>query len=502
MWQVTVLALLALPIKCLGRNLFKRKKSLAQWNMLDSTQDKSHDHKHTLVPGINELGGGVAINKFALTIGIEPHPMDKYRSGDPKKDTCQPWEDCGSQGIGNRSVSEVTTTPEPTMNITKSGNVKLFNVSNVTDDGKDAKLCHEWDLTKQGCQCLDACECNRRNPRFGGEKGFCKTAHIRTLSFTNRENLHPCGDLDMASGDFYDSCSPTLAPTVEPRMAFIPPVKLKGNDTLYRDYNGPKNKRFLPKSSCFSRDYYCATFPAFKGCVPGLTYKYSEEIDEEIKTCKAIEDQKKCEAKEKCGKGKHATCHPICVYSEDAPGWFREMRGKQNQWLKRNQRDPAVVGGPRRYSPVLQPAWDGRTQRGAWESGDEIVKKPTEWAGATTTPPPDGFYYPAGILGHGRSAGFVRASDVGKNVGNDMSFNRDDDGPQEFDEPALYVGMEPYLSNQAQGAGNGPPPMPSSPSLGKVEPKFRRPPPIALAMREVQPPSSATFSSALGDKAR
>jgi len=438
MWLVAVVAILALLPQCIAENILRKRKSLTQWKLLDVIQHEKRnvDQKQLLVPGIPELGGGGGVNRMALELGFSPHPIDKYHSGDPKKDTCQPWEDCYSQRIGNLSTgSEVITTPEPTMNISDNGTLTFFKPNSTTDDGKNVSLCREWDLTKQGCQCFDTCECNR-NPRFGdADTPKCRTLHIATVSSTNVTIMEPCGDLDSTTGDYYDTCKYAMAPTPEPEFAFLPRRKLKGNDTLYRDWNGPKNKRMLPKSSCFHRDYYCAKFPKFSGCVPGLTYKYSESMDNEIKQCEALgeEGQKKCEGKKTCGKGKHKSCHPMCVWSEDAPGWFREMRGKQNAWLKKHKVDPAVEGGPNRFLPVLQPAWTGSQQREGWEGGDEIVKKPTTKAGETTTLGPDA-QFRAGQLGHGRSGGFVRAPDVGKNVGNDMAFSSEDDGPQHLKE--------------------------------------------------------------------
>lgn len=431
MLLVTYGALLTLPSPSTAGNLLQKQKALTEWRMLEHLQQKGKRNAQTnsLVPGLPELGGGASINKFALKTGFEPHPIDKYHSGDPKRDTCQPWEDCAGQRISN--ISEITTTPQPTMNLSSSGNMTFFNASKLQKDSKSGEsnvtVCREWDLTKNGCQCIDTCECNR-GPT-------CKTVHIRTLSSTNQTLLEPCGNLDLTGGNFFDTCMPAMAPTEEPSITVVPPKRLKGNKNMYRDFNGPKNKRFLPKTSCFSKTFYCVKFPMFEGCVPGLTYKYSEDMENQVNECKLIEDQKTCEGKELCGKGKHGSCHHMCVWSEDSPGWFRKLRGEQNQWLKKYQRDPATIKS-NRYLPVLQPAWEGNHIRSLQDGADDIVKKPTEKAHVDTTPPPPS-HVRAGKVGNERSAGFPRAPQVGVNVGNDMTFSSEDDGVRTINE-AVY----------------------------------------------------------------
>lgn len=131
MLLITYVTFLILPPQCFAGNVLRQTKLLTGWAVLDLLQMKKENRtrKNVLVPGLPELGGGGGMRKFALETGFEPHPIDKYRSGDPKRDTCQPWEDCASQRIGNLSTSEVTTTPEPTMNLSSGGNVTFFNAS-------------------------------------------------------------------------------------------------------------------------------------------------------------------------------------------------------------------------------------------------------------------------------------------------------------------------------------------------------------------------------------
>lgn len=459
MLLITYVTFLILPPQCFAGNVLRQTKLLTGWTVLDLLQMKKENRtrKNVLVPGLPELGGGGGMRKFALETGFEPHPIDKYHSGHPKRDTCQPWEDCASQRIGDLSTSEVTTTPEPTMNLSSGGNVTFFNASELPkgEDGvvnNETTLClDEWDLTKEGCQCIDACECNR-GLENAQSTPTCKTMHIRTKSFTNQTILEPCGQFDMTSDKFVDTCMPRMAPTMEPEILVIPRKKVVGNKSLYRDFNSPGNQRFLPKSSCFSRTYYCATFPMFQGCVPGVTYEYTEEIENQVKECKKIEDQKSCEAKELCGKGKHGTCHHMCVWSEDSPGWFRELRGKQNAWLKRHKKDPGTVGESR-FLPVLQPAWDGSTIREMHDGADEIIKKQKrDHAGVETTSPPPS-HVKAGDVGNGRSAGFVRAPQVGVNVGNDMTFSSEDDGPSSQSEKMYDLSRQGTLLSVARASG-------------------------------------------------
>lgn len=440
MWFAAFIASLTfLAHRCFAStNLLQKKKIQVGWEQLDK--------KTALVPGIPELGMGIPTNKAAFQAGLSPHPIDRYHSGNPERDTCQPWENCSN--FNARNLTEVTTTPFPTMNISKDGNATFFNASNATDKGNaknplaSNRACdHEWDLTKQGCQCYDSCECNR--PTRTGER-ICQTIQIRTVSYTNVTEFYDCGDYDGATQKFTDTCRLMIAPTPEPEIYIAPSKKKqskgKGKEkSLYRDFGAKNNKRFLPKKSCFSKAFYCSSFPMFEGCVPGVTYEYSEEMMREVEECKAIEGQKDCEGKESCGKGKHKTCHHQCVWSEDAPGWFRKLRGEQTMWLKKYQRDPAQIGKGNKL-PILQPAWDGSPQQD--EDEETIVagsKKKAAKAAEKTTPPPK----LAGDVGTGRSKGFVKASDVGKNVANDISLNHESND--------VFFPMESKYDKQHEG---------------------------------------------------
>jgi hypothetical protein len=316
--------------------------------------------------------------------------------------------------------------------VINASKVKKAGTLDVKKDGallKPPRTCPEWGATQLGCECLDSCECKVPSGPPGAKVHRCRTRMVKS-EVDGSES--PCGDPD-ATENWYDTCLVHTTPFPYPKLRTESPKgEPPADPKLWRNYNSYKNKRFLPKSACYSRDYYCANFPAFPGCDPQKTYSklvrshLTEEQQAIVDKCKSFTDQKKCEEDETCGKGKHSTCHPTCVYTEDAPMWFRRMRGDANMKIKKSGKDPARTNDGSRL-PVLQPGpGTGKGEFGTRNLGpsdateDTVIKSGdvTEKAGAhVTTPAPEQVV--AGDLGTKRSEGWLDPSEVGKNIGSD-----------------------------------------------------------------------------------
>lgn len=400
---VTLLPLLVTNLAHVAAEHVQKPSFLAQ---VASDAAKDANHKQgggfRLVPGIAQMAAG-GVNTLNADAGIIYPDATKYHSGSNILENCQPWENC-TQQMNDQNLSTTTTLP-PASNISDSGEVQHLN-----------RTCPEWFQTQQGCDCIDTCDCNVA--LFGGK---CVTADITYMS-TDGEQRKPCGDLNPQIGKFMDTCMPAVAATPEPAVMYKGnslSVHLDDGETeMYRGWNHRNNQRFLPKDSCFSRDYYCAKFPKFPRCNWQKTYHLSEAMQNDIEMCEAIGDQKSCEGKETCGNGTHGTCRPLCVWTEDAPQWFRDMRGFQNQHIKRTGQDPATVREGR-WLPVLQPGFDGGAASRAYANQGTIIKKPTLKAGQEASTPAPVVAKGAGEIGSGRSAGFIPAGQVGQDVGSD-----------------------------------------------------------------------------------
>lgn len=370
----------------------------------------------SLFPGIPEMDVP-KLNKVARDAGVEPQEITHLHSG--KIHVCQPWENCEGAAAAVANVTEVTVTVAPQVLGTYQGHE-----------------CPEWGPTEQGCHCMDYCACNK-----GGQ---CETKIVMYTDDDGNPAGAKCGTL-AGAGAYMDTCKKAPESIKVPFASTMKIPKITTNSTHYREFNNEGNKRFLPKKMCWSRDYYCASFPNFPGCNPARTYRTSDTLTEEqraeIEKCGTFSDQKPCEEHKKCGEGAHGTCYPTCLWGEDAPWWFRELRGKQNMWIKRTHRDPVKSGvegkrGPRKYIPVLQPGSAGvpgqidqslfkgkgykyvhpSQKRNGTKSGDEDATAAADGAAATTPAP---VYVRAGEVGTRRSAGWVRAGMVGKDIGSD-----------------------------------------------------------------------------------
>lgn len=376
-----------------------------------------------LIPGIVE-SMPEAIQKVYTAAGLDPPPMTKIHSG--HYHVCQPWEKCdGQEDTYEEEVINASIVHKAgTQNISKGGALVL-----------PPRKCPEWGATQLGCECLDSCECAELSGSQYAPVRRCATRKVKSQSDGTES---PCGTQEFPGAKvWYDTCLVHTTPFPRPVLRTDDPKgEAPENKTLWRNFNAYKAKRFLPKSGCYSRDQYCADFPMFDGCDPEKTYKplhglhthLSEEQEAVQKKCKAIKDQKKCEEAEECGKGKHKTCHHSCVWTEDAPMWFRTLRGDANMKIKKSKQDPATVGNGEML-PVLQPGPGSlggefgvhSLSKTAHDSDkDTVIKKSDkmEKAGShMTTPPPEQVL--AGDVGTKRSEGWLDPPEVGKNIGSD-----------------------------------------------------------------------------------
>jgi len=360
--------------------------------------------KAKLFPGIPELNVP-ALNKVARALGVEPPEITRLHSG--KIHVCQPWEKCEEDEVKAENVTvNVTIVPKHVLG------------------AYEGHECKEWGPTQQGCQCRDFCMCNK-------EGGTCETKIIEFIGNSGEKEFARCGDFTIGAGTYLDKCVEAPIPMVNAYASTMNIPDMNFNNTLYREYNSHKNKRHLPKKQCFSRDYYCVTFPKFPGCDSDRTYRAKDQVTPEtraeIAKCQALADQGTCEKEEKCGEGEYGTCYPTCTWGEDSPWWFRRLRGQQNQWIKRNKKDPAAVG-KKKYLPVLQPSAgvpgviskDVMEQAGVSGDTPDSLKKKAKVTTTTTTTTTTLLMVRAGEVGTGRSAGYPSAGNVGLRVGSDM----------------------------------------------------------------------------------
>jgi len=344
------------PARCDARELLLRRSGVGT-------------SKDLLFPGVPELNVP-ALNKVARAIGVEPHEVTRLHSG--KIHVCQPWEKCEEDEVkADNKTENMTIVPKQMLG------------------AYEGHECSEWGPTAQGCQCRDYCRCNKKG-------ATCETKIIEFIGNSGGTEYAKCGDFEMGAGTYIDKCleAPIPSPNAYASTMKIPDMNF--NNTLYREYNAHKNKRHLPKKQCFSRDYYCETFPKFPGCDSDRTYRKKEFLTDETKAeiakCQALMAQGDCEKEEKCGKGEYGTCYPTCTWGEDSPWWFRRLRGKQNQWIKKNKKDPAAVG-KQKFLPVLQPSAgvpgviskDVMKQAGVSSDVPDSLKKKTKAKTTTTT---------------------------------------------------------------------------------------------------------------------
>lgn len=367
-----------------------------------------------MIPGIIE-NMPEAISKVHQAAGWIPEPTTKLHMG--YRHVCQPWENCEGQDEQLEKEIEKKNKKKKTTEIKvekKTGALIL-----------PPRSCPQWGATQSGCECIDSCDCEK--PSGPSEIHRCETVPIK---WENRSLETRCGQPE-STGKWFDTCMVSTTPFPRPKFNIGDTIKKDPPEDKkeWRNFNSHKNKRFLPKLGCWSRDYYCASFPKFPGCDPGKTYSkliskndLSEEQQKMLDECKKLTDQKKCEAEESCGKGKEGTCHPKCVWSEDAPWWFRKLRGAMNHDIKRSGKDPAGNGldreGNPELLPVLQPGPGGiGGEHGATIPDKDVVKGSGKKKSKKKKKKDN--TKPAGDVGTKASEGFDKASEVGKNVGND-----------------------------------------------------------------------------------
>jgi hypothetical protein len=325
-----------------------------------------------LIPGLVE-SSPEGLAKVGRELGVVRPEITKNHMG--HHHVRQPWE----EKVEEEEKKEKEKKIPATMNITKKGALVL-----------PPRECPEWGATQNGCECLDTCECAEPyGPKYALVRR-CKTRMVKSESDGSETQ---CGDPEFPGApDWYDYCLVHTTPFPRPVLQTVDPTFEHDPDPkIWRNWDAHKNKRFLPKSACYSRDQYCASFPMFTGCDPSKTQEYthlirshlSDEQQAVVDKCKKIKKQEECEEAKQCGKGKDRTCHHTCVWTEDAPMWFRTMRGKGNMKIKKSRKDPAVVGIGDQL-PVLQPGPGvnhgefGVSGLGKMDSGPEIVIKKSD----------------------------------------------------------------------------------------------------------------------------